>query len=742
MNPRLTALRDRWRTLPRALRWLLLAAVGLYLCYLLAANIFLNTGLAPWAINRKPQKFTLEWAGGSSWWPGRVDLHGVRLRGHVMHTRWFIDADRARGQIELLPLFRREVRMPDISADGVSGGTRRDDGPPILPEKRMPAVKPAWVLRFDRIHTDSVRGGQLGDLQVSAYGSAEVGFYKQLRGGPMRLYPSHGHLGQLKLVRDGHELLREGRLDADFGIDQHTREQAHGVDKLLKTDARVRLIGQTAGMILQRDDKGNPVFRLAPGSGKADLDVHWVRGELAQGSRVQWTAPLLGTRLDGQPMTGELDLRLNVDQDIVVRALVPEQPGSTLKLDADLRLRGRQVPLHDFGSLLPRANGHFVGQWRFASLAWIPAMFPSTEWLQLQGEGLVDADVQVRDGLLAPGSRLRVPEAEASAEVMGNYFQGRASADLHVERGADGRNAPAMNLQMQQFVVADADHRATPYVQGNDLRLDLTAGPGERTPAGLRQTTAAHLVFRDAQVPDLRAYNRYLPRSQLRFDGGSGRLSGDLRLRPGGGLGQGDIQLQASAARLQVAGVALRADVRGNFKLAHGNLRERNFTLDQSTLDLRNVSFSGSGGEQRSGWWARVGVDSGHLDWTAPMTLDAQVKLDLRDVGFLMALYAQKRDFPKWIDKVVDAGQTHVVGRVAWHDDQLALDNLRAENDRFTVLARLRTSGGQPTGSLYASWGVLSAALDMRGGGAREWHLLRSRQWYDAQPAAVPAAGR
>ena len=739
MNARPTALRERWRALPRTIRWLLAGLLGLYLFYLLAANVFINTGLAPWAINRKPEKFTLEWDGGSSWWPGRVDLHGVRLRGHVMHTRWAVDAERARGRVMLWPLLDKQVRMPDIVADGVSGGVRRDPGPPILPT--APNGRKPWSLRFDRIRTDSVRGGQLGDLQLAATGSAEIGLYKQLRGGVLEMYPSQAHLAGLKLLQQGRELLADARLDAEFRMDPHTRDQAHGIDKLTRLDARVRLGGRTAGLAMERDPQGRPVLRIAQGNGKADIDVHWNRGELAQGSRLLVDSPLLGTRLDGQPLDGRLQARLDVDQDIALHAVVPEQPGSNLKLDADLRLAGRKVPLHDFNTLIGRASGHLVGQWRFPTLAWIPAMFPSTEWLKLQGEGLVDADLQVRDGTMAPGSHLRVPEVQASAEVMGSWFAGQASADLHVEQGEGGANAPVMNLRMQHFAVAAADARATPYIQGNDLRLDLAAGPGERTAAGLRQTTSAHLVFRDAQVPDLRTYNRYLPRSQLRFEGGSGRLSGDLRLLPGGGLGQGEIQLQASAARLHVAGVALRGDVRGDFHLAHANVRERNFSLDHSELELRNVSFSGSNGEQRSGWWARVAVDRGHLDWTAPMAVDADVRVNVRDVGFLMALYAQKRDFPRWIDKVVDAGQTQVVGRVSWHDDQLALDNLRAQNNRFTVLARLRMADAHRSGSLYADWGVLSAALETRDGD-RDWHLIRARQWYDGQPSVLAADRR
>lgn len=733
----LRPLRPRWNALPRWLRWPLLALPGLYLFYLLAANIFLNTALAPWAINRKPDRFTLHWDHAVSWWPGRVDVHGARLRGHVMHTRWRIDAARARGDIQLLPLLRREVHMPSIEADEVTGGTEHDDGPPMLPQPPIPG-HPGWLLRFDRIHSESVRGGQFGNLHFDGSGSAQFGFYKRLRSGPMRVYPSWAHVGQVRLRMEDHEWLRDGRFDADFSIDPHTRAQAQGLQKLDKTLIRLRLIGNTTGLALRRDDKGRPVFRAAPGTGKADIDARWVRGELAPGSRAQWTAPLLGLDADGQALPGELDARLNVDDDLHIVAKVPGAAPDALWLDADLRFAGRRVPVRDFASLVPRASGHLQGRWRFASLDWITALFPSAKWLQLRGEGTVDGDVQVRAGQLAPGSHVRVPEVEASAQVMATRFAGSASADLHVEAGEQGMQLPTLAMQMQRFVVAALDTPDKPYLEGNDLRLTLRTLPGKPSAAHLKQTTRGHLVFRDARVPDLRAYNRYLPQQQLRFEGGSGRASGDLQLLPGGDIGEGNVQVQAQAARLSAGGVALTGDVAANLQLRHGEVKERNFDLDTSVIELRNVSFIGNDGRERGQWWARAVIERGHTDWTPPVLFDADVQLDMRDVGFLMALYAQKRDFPKWIDNLVDAGETKMAGRVRWQDDQLLLDNLQASNDRFDVLARLRLQGKQPNGSLYAKWGLLSAALELHDG-QRQWHLLKAREWYDAQPAMLPA---
>ena len=733
MPPHALAFRTWWSARPRWLRRLLWAVVGLYLVYLLLANLFLNTPVGPWAANRKPEKFTIQWGPAISWWPGYVRVWDVHLQGHVMHTRWEVRAASAQGHVAVLPLLHREVRVPVVVADNVEGGARHDAGAPILPPAFDPKAKPGWTLRFERIVSNSVHGGYFGDLRLDGQGSAEVGFSKQLRGGAMALMPSQGHFTGATLRQGDQVLLRDARLDADFTLDPHRRDQASGIDKLLKTDAHLRLQGNTAALSLQRDDSGHPVVRAAPGQGSANLDLHWRRGELLSGGRLQWHAPLVGTRLDGKPLQGEARFDVAVDQDIVVHAQMPEQPGANLKLDADLRVQGRRIPLHDFTTLVPRANGHVLMQWRFPTLAWIPAMFPQAQWLQLQGEGLVDADVQVRAGQLAPGSRISVPEANASVQVMGYYIQGQARADLSVD-GEAGALMPALALDMQHFVIADEARK--PFVEGDRLHLDLHAGAGERTVAGLKQSASAHLVFHDARVPDLRAYNRFLPGGQLRFEGGSGTLGGDVQLAPGGTISEGRLQVAARGARVHAAGIALRTDLQADLRLRQADLRGQNFTLDSSTVALRNTSFTGPDGAPHNGWWATITLPRARMDWTRPISVDADARVKVRDLGFLLALYAQKRDFPRWLDKVVDAGQTQVSGRVFWHDDQLVLDRVQAGNDRFTVMARLRLHGARRDGDLYANWGVLSAALETDGG-QRDWHLIRARQWYEAQPALL-----
>lgn len=100
-----TVVRRRWW-------WLLVALAALYVAYVLAAAIFLNTSLGPSVINRQPERFQMQWASGRSWWPGRVTLIDVRLQGQARRVAWQAQAARVQGRIALRPLLDRRLQVP------------------------------------------------------------------------------------------------------------------------------------------------------------------------------------------------------------------------------------------------------------------------------------------------------------------------------------------------------------------------------------------------------------------------------------------------------------------------------------------------------------------------------------------------------------------------------------------------------------------------------------------------------
>lgn len=710
-------------------RWAIriaVAVLAVYLLYLLAANIFINSSLGPSTVNRKPEKFQMHWDGGHSWWFGRVSLHGVRIQGQVRRLAWNAKADAVQGEVDIWPLLRREVRVPWINAQQVSGGVQH-----VARELPVPAPRPGgWTLRFERISSDSITAGSFDDLSLQGQGRAQVGFVKQLRGGAMELLPSTARFASARLSLKGKEVLRQASMDARFAIDRHRREEAPGIRKLLKTVAHLKLDGVTSAMDVSVNPAGDINFNVVPGRGRAKIDLGFERGVLTQGSRVIWSVPIGGHDATGARKQDAFGLALAVEQDIALRVKAPTLPGSRMAVDADLRLRGREVPLQDLRSLLPRASGHVVGHWRFSSLGWIAGFFPQATWLQLEGAGDVDADVRVVDGKLAPGSRLAVPDVQAVVDVMGNRIRGRANAQVQLDAGPQGQLAPHLQATMEDFNIAATRAPNQPYVRGRNLRLTLDAVGQVGT---LRDAVRGRVVFDNASVPDLRVYNAFLPRQQMRFNGGSGVLSGDLSLDTAGDVGNGRLRIGARAARMHLAGLDVQGDVDLGLQLRRADLKRHSFNADGSTVDFRNLSFREPGGESRSGWWAKLVLARARLDVDKPIAASGTADVSMKDVGFLLALFSRKKDYPKWVFKLVDAGQARVDGRVQWQDDVLVLDRMQAHNDRFDLAARLRLQGKQRSGQLYAEWGVLSMGVEVHSGN-RQFHLIRAKQWYLSQP--------
>ena len=710
--------------------WALLALVVLYALYLIAGNLFLNTSLGHAALNRQPEKFQMQWARGATWWPGRVSLSEVKLQGHVRHTQWSIRAASARGRIGLLPLLRREVHFPHVWVTDVVASVDQVDAEQASPTSRAGG----WVLRFDRIASGTIHRAGFGKLLLEGEGSAEFGFVKQLRGGPMEVLPSTVKFSSARLTQEGQEYLRDGALDARFAIARHTRAQAQGLDKLRLSDIKLKLQGTTAALAVALDANGQGSFKTVPGQGQAKVGLKFSRGAFVPGSQLRWQMPLVSTDPTGVTHTDHVQVALQVDRDMALTAYMPPQAGGAFGLDADLRVAGNQVPLKDFGSLLPRTSGHVAGQWRFSSLRWLGRFFTRAPWLTLEGAGDVTADVQVVNGKVAAGSKFSVPEVAVVAEVMSNRIEGRGRADGHFDAGTNGGLLPTLNIVLSHYNVAANDNLRAPYVQGSDLHLDVVAGEDL---AALRRSLRAHLTFKGARIPDLRIYNRYLPSQHLRFDGGSGVLSGDLHLDAKGDIGRGWIRVNGRKARMRVAGMSLRGDIDINTQLRRADLANRNFAVDGSAIRLDNVSFSEPGGESRSGWWARIDLPRARMDWDKPLSVGGNAGVRMKDVGFLLSLFSRQKEYPKWVFKLVDAGQAQVQGRVQWQRDTLVLDRIAASNDRFDLQARLRMRGQRRDGSLYAQWGVLSMAVQVDGPKNR-FHLLRARQWYDAQPELRP----
>jgi hypothetical protein len=377
-----------------------------------------------------------------------------------------------------------------------------------------------------------------------------------------------------------------------------------------------------------------------------------------------------------------------------------------------------------------RTSGHIRSRWHFDSLAWLAAFVPASNLVSFDGAGTVLADLRLRAGQLDPGSYLDIPEVAATANALGNRFQGNARARITLQDAGKGELQPRFEAAMQRFSVAPADAPARPYVHGRDLRIEAVS---RGTRDDLREHVQARLWFSDAELPDIRVYNRYLPKTSLRFTGGSGRVSGDLRFDQEDAVGSGDFRVVGRRVRLGLAGLSLEGDVDIVTKLRRADLERHRFDADGSRISLRRVRVSDGDMLLGSDWWSEIDLEQARLDWDQPMSLDGRLRARMKDVSVLLGVYSQRKDLPGWVGQLLDEGEARAEGRVQWRANALLLEPFAAGNDRFDVHARLRLREKQPTGDLLAQWGVMSVGVELEDG-RKDYHLVGARKWFDGQP--------
>jgi hypothetical protein len=716
-----------------ARRWVLRAALGLaaaYAAYLVLGNALLNTSLARDLANRKTEKYVVGWSRAWTVFPGQVQVRDLRIAGHMRHTVWSAQADAARGRIALLPLLRKELRFPEAEATGVSGGASVVDVVRELPEPRPGG----WTMRFDRVVARDVRHAYLNDLVLVGKGHGTAGFVKTLRGGAMEVLPSDVRFEQAVLWRDGARLAWDVTLGGGFSIAKHLRQQAPGIRKLALTDFDLTVHATTAGLSVVVKPGAKPLLAAFDEPGQLTGRLAWRRGELQPGGRLDLVLPVRDD-LNGRIASTSANLAFTVDADELrlVGDLAPS-PNAQVHVMADLHARGRTIPLERPMSLVQRTSGSIEAQWQFSSLAWLAAFLPGTGLVAFDGAGTVLANLHFTDGNLDAGSTFEVPHVAATVRALGNRFDGDARARLTFESAGAAQLRPHLQATMDDFRIAPAGSPGQPYVHGKDLRIDATSEGARQDLDQLDERIAGRLVFKNAVVPDLRAYNRYLPQTSLQFTGGSGRASGDLHFDRADRVATGELQVSGRDVGLSFAGLALQGDVTIDSRLRRADMDARRFDVDGSRIALKHVRVVNADAPQAGDWWGDITLDRAWLDWDKPMSLDGNLRARMKDVSLLLDVYAQRKDLPKWVGKLVDEGEANATGRVRWRAKTLLLEPFAARNDRFDVEARLRLRDKQATGELLAQWGKFELGVDLEGG-QRDYRLIKARQWFESQPS-------
>lgn len=711
-------------------RRLVLLVLVLYGGYLVVANVFINSPLAAPLVNRKPERFTMDWSWGLSAWPGQVVLWDLRLRGQARHIVWSVQAGRASGYIALLPLTWRELRVPVVRGTDLAVTVER------VPEELPPAEARdnGFVLHFPRVLLDTPLHATIEGVDIRGHASGGAGWRQQLRGGPMELFPSTVRMTDTTISRKDDTWLHAGDFTLDTRIDEHRRRDFPGLGLLQQLTARLQLQGVANTFAIDYRDPV-PAWSFTDGTGTVVADLTLDHGVFAPGGSLALLLPVHARLLDGSENSGDADLQFSVaDDGLRLQAAVP--PVDVLRSDArlDLRLPTRDLPLPPWDAQLRRVDGSVTLHSRFDSLGWITSLLERLKGLSLDGNGEVHANLQIVDGTLAQGSSVTVERADMVLVAFDHRVSGLAHAQADVIADEALGQRVLAKVTFERFDIASADALDAALGGGRNLVLDLQASGALDK---LRDNIAAQMQFSDAQLPDLRLFNRYLPAHGVQLLAGTGTLGATMHMDAGKNRSGGRIRLDTRRAGLRVGELAFTSDVAVDARLADAAIGDMRFEAGGSSVALKNARIDSPKGERDTAWWATLKVQKGDISLARPLLVRARGEATMRDIGFVLSLFSAKKDFPKWIARLLDAGETTVEGQVHLVEREVVIDRIVASNDRFDLQARLRLGEGKPSGDLYARWGVLGLGMELVRG-ERDMHVIGAKKWFEAQPDYLP----
>ncbi|MFA7488344.1 MAG: hypothetical protein WCY72_09705 [Lysobacteraceae bacterium] len=715
---------------PRAWRLLRIALIGVALS-LVSANVLLNTALLEPLLNRKPEKFTLEWQRGLMLWPGHITLWDVDMRGQARRNAWRIQAEKVSGRIALWPLLRKELRFTAIHGQAPRIAVQRMDND-IAP---MPPRDNALRLVFQNVEVDSPLHFSFNQLEISGHAKARASWRHQLRGGEFALESSTLQLDGASARRGERELLRELQLEAQAQISPHRRREHPGLAMLALLQLDAHLDGATPGIDLAVDDSFDVNSELYPGLGTLAAHVRLDHGQIGNESELLLRTPIRAVTHAGNHADDDALLRLDAgDGRLRMQLDLPPVADLLQRARARLRLDSNQLPLPPWEPHWDRLEGEVDLHARFSSLALVQPLLTKLRGFTLDGRGDVEGRILLAEGQLAAGTEVTVHEADFKLQAYSHLFHGAARARARFTPGEDGQPQAHAEVRLDRFDLSPASDGAQVLGSGRDLLLELVTSGNLMQ---MRDRLDARLQFSDVRLPDLSRFNRYLPRDGVQLLSGSGRIGADMRMQVARDRNGGRLRLAASGAALRLGDMVLRSDLDIDAQLEAGSLEDRHFSLPGTRISLRRAAIVEPADERVENWWASADIRDGQVTLGEPLDLTASAQVDMLNIAPLLSMFAQRKRFPRWIRRTIDAGQTKVSAQVEMRGQRVTLDHVFASNERFDVQARLRLGEQSPDGQLYARWGLLGMGLQLAHG-EREFHLAGAKKWFDEQAAYLP----
>ena len=576
-----------------------------------------------------------------------------------------------------------------------------------------------------------------------------------------------GDRGHLEILRAALSLdaaeMRERRqtLVQDLSLQFESEFAAHTLD-LDNTSALLRAASaslRTAAQIRDLSYFGKYIpadarLRIGKNQGRLEANFQTAAGQSSMIGRVDLISKeLVIAQKKEMRLSGELKVSANVrygeSDGITDAGLIVIDEGPLAITGTTLRLKSARLVLREGGAVenlnlnldstfdrltlkeidsraaLRAVSANISLAGRVPDLHFLEGYFRRAPWLKFDGAGQLEATVEVKKGVLMPGTRFAVDSEEIQAQFMDYRAHGSGKVRGMV-RQAGGKTISTVSVALNEFGFARFEE---PYIFGNGFTVTGTAERLDLTDPFTDVNIAIDLP--ESNLPNFGAYNSYIPPESCIFIyQGRGRIRSHFDFDATTNSASGNIILSAEKVIVQFDEVTLVGDLKLKARLKNGDMEMRLFDMAGTTIEFNNGYVGSERIETQTGWWARFELPKGKGQFTTPAQLDAHIKMSLRDTRPLVVFLAEEKGIVSWFKNMLTVQDIEARADFRMEGKAVVVEDLEMRGERFEVLGELDMFSRQFAGIFYARLRNLSVAIELRPG-QKKFKLSKSKPWYE-----------
>jgi hypothetical protein len=380
----------------------------------------------------------------------------------------------------------------------------------------------------------------------------------------------------------------------------------------------------------------------------------------------------------------------------------------------------------DLRALLATADGKFDADLAISDLNWANALIDGPYALAFDSSAEIKADLTVRSGFLAEGSKLAMQPQKFALRVLDYIAEGSGGVDVTVEKGGE---APDLSIEAK---LADASFRSKDEKQAviEDMTLAVRASAKGVTLKDGGTVTAVDLAVPSAKVTDMTAYNAYLPKgSPVRILGGTADLNAEVNMQES--TAGGFVKLKTSRVEADLDGQRISGTIGVGVKINGGSAKDKTFDITGSSLVVDGVRLAGestaTGGR---GWSARIDFGRSRVVWSKQTSLDANASVRMTDTRPLVEIFEAHRKGHVWLDRVLNLKDVRGNATIKVEPNEFVVPYALAKSDTIEIGAKGIFREHDRQGMYYAKYGALAGILEFDNG-KRHFGLLGATKKFE-----------